>query len=74
MLKVKDQLPGFLTENKQIYGVLSKGVHELDEKICVEYFGLLKNAIEIILDEQIEIDARNRKRKETEKILAGIKS
>jgi hypothetical protein len=51
---LKDSLPDFLINNPKIYSILSKGIHELDEKECRTHFPLLRNAIEIILDEQIE--------------------
>jgi len=51
---IKDSLPDFLINNPKIYSILSKGIHELDEKECRTYFPVLRNAIEIILDEQIE--------------------
>ncbi len=50
----KDKLPNFLVENKKIYSVLSKGIHELDENECKEYFPILRSGIEIILDEVIK--------------------
>ena len=60
---LKDSLPDFLINNPKIYSILSKGIHELDEKECRTYFPLLRNAIEIILDEQIEqIEKENKNR------------
>ncbi len=57
----KDRLPTFLVENKKIYSILSKGMHELEENECKEYFPILRTAIEIILDEQIEKAERDKK-------------
>lgn len=37
---LKDYLPPFLTSNKTLYGVVSKGIHELSEKDCILYFRL----------------------------------
>jgi hypothetical protein len=65
----KDQLPDFLVKNKKIYSVLSKGIHELDENECKECFPVLKSAIEIILDEVIE---RNEKEKKNKLISAQL--
>lgn len=50
----KSELPNFLVENRSIYGILSKGVHELSENECLAYFDVVKNGIEMILDEKIE--------------------
>jgi hypothetical protein len=39
---------------KGIYGILSKGIHELDDEVCLTYFNPLKLSIELILDQKIE--------------------
>lgn len=50
---VKNNIPDFLVENKSIYGILSKGIHELTEKECKTYFPVVKSAIDIILKDLI---------------------
>lgn len=45
-------LPKFLVDHKTLYGIMSKGVHELDESTCKEYFPVILESIEIILDEK----------------------
>lgn len=47
---IKDFLPNPLVENRQIYGILSKGIHELSEDDCLSMFPSLELGIEIILD------------------------
>lgn len=49
---LKDTLPPIFKNAPSLYGVLSKGVHELSEEQCLEYFPILKLAIEKILDEK----------------------
>ncbi len=51
---LKSFLPSQLVKMKSIYGILSKGIHELDDEICLTYFGSLKLSIELILDQKIE--------------------
>jgi hypothetical protein len=51
---LKDYLPSQLLEMKNIYGILSKGVHELSEEECLSYFSPIKLSIELILDQKIE--------------------
>ncbi|MFJ8116658.1 MULTISPECIES: hypothetical protein [Bacillus cereus group] len=53
ILMLKSYLPNFLVENRKLYGILSKGIHELDEKTCLELFPNVQIAIELILDEKI---------------------
>lgn len=51
---LKSFLPSQLIKMKGIYGILSKGIHELDDEICLTYFSPLKLSIELILDQKIE--------------------
>ncbi len=51
---LKEYLPEFLVEKKALYGILSKGIHELEEKECLAYFDTVKIGIEMILDEKLE--------------------
>lgn len=50
---VKNYLPEFLVENRSLYAILSKGIHELTEDECLQYFETVKIGIEQILDEKI---------------------
>ena len=50
---LRTELPEFLVENRQIYGILSKGIHELSESECLELFPHVRLGIELILDEKI---------------------
>ena len=50
---LRDYLPEIMVENHETYGILSKGVHELDEDTCKKAYPLLRDTIELILDEQL---------------------
>lgn len=50
---LRNHLPDFLVENKVLYSILSKGIHELSENECLQYFETVKIGIEEILDEKI---------------------
>ncbi len=50
---VKGYLPEFLVENRDLYSILSKGIHDLSEGECLQYFETVKIGIEQILDEKI---------------------
>lgn len=69
---LKDELPNFLVENKLMYGILSKGIHELSENECLEAFPIVKIGIEFILDEKIEKINRQKKMEEAKKALDNI--
>jgi hypothetical protein len=61
ILMLKAYLPSFLVENRKLYGILSKGIHELDEQTCLELFPNVKIAIELILDEKIhQLEKQNK--------------
>jgi hypothetical protein len=68
---LKSELPPFLVEHKELYSILSLGVHELDENTCLENFDTLRVGIEIILDEKLE---EMRKRQKIEQAKARIKN
>jgi hypothetical protein len=59
---LKTHLPELLVSNTAIYAILSKGTHSLSEHECIEYFDTLKVGIELILDEKIEIEHKERHR------------
>lgn len=63
---LQDYLPAFLVDNKDLYSILSLGVHELSEKDCLKYFDALKMGIQEILDEKV-IEAQRKQRKESAK-------
>ena len=63
--KLKNDLPPFLVENAEIYSILSVGIHALDEDTCRQQFGILKESIVMILDE----DRQRKEKREREKLL-----
>lgn len=65
-------LPRFLVDNKNVYSILSKGIHELTEDECLKYFGAVRLAIELILDEQLEALERAEKIKKATKEITDI--
>lgn len=58
---LKGQLPQVLIDNAGIYSILSRGIHSLSEDECLKYFDTVKLGIELILDEKIEREERQRK-------------
>jgi hypothetical protein len=46
-------LPQYLVDNSNVYAVLSKGVHELSEAECTDYFDVMHTSIEIICEEKL---------------------
>ncbi len=70
--KLSRYLPDFLVANKNIYSILSKGIHELDEEECLKYFDILKGSIEIILDAILEEHNKAQKEKNIKEKLALI--
>ena len=64
---LKDYLPTALVNNTVFYGVVSKGIHELSEEECLEYFPVLKSFIFLVLRQW----EKNRKDSEDEKELSN---
>lgn len=71
---LKDYLPQFLVENKNIYKILSAGIHELSEDECLAYFDVMRVSIELILDERLETLKKEAKAKKARKALSNIAS
>ena len=69
---LKIYLPQFLFENRNIYPVLSKGIHELTEDDCLNYFDPLKTIIELILDQIIAEKEKIEKEKDARNALSKI--
>lgn len=67
---LSDYLPKTLTSNPTLYGILSKGIHELSEEKCIEYFPIVKECILMILDEWEE----KRRKEEKEKAISAALS
>lgn len=67
---LKNHLPEFLVKNSDIYSLLSKGIHELTENECLEYFDTLRVGIELMLDARLEAMERDRKMQEASAALS----
>lgn len=68
----EDELPRFLVENKIIYGILSKGIHELIEKECLQHFETVKDAIFFILEEHRQKREQEQVKKDISKTINKI--
>ncbi len=69
---LSDYLPNLMVENKKIYSIISKGIHELSEKECLKYFETMKLSIELILDEKLKEREKLEKEKSIEKEIGKI--
>lgn len=67
-------LPAFLVENKAMYSILSKGIHELSENDCLAAFPVIKVGIEIILDDKLEKINREKKLEEAKRAISALGS
>lgn len=61
---LKETLPEFIVEQKNIYGIISKGIHELSEQECLDMFDAMRFSIEMILDAKLDNYLRNEKIKQ----------
>jgi hypothetical protein len=71
---LRNYLPDFLVANRKIYGILSKGIHELSEEECLSFYPTLKISIEIILDEKLAEEIRIKKMGEVVKDIQKIQT
>lgn len=75
--ELKDYLPDVFVNNATIYGIISKGIHELSEEECLQYFPVLKECIFIILEkweeERMKEEAGKRLTASISKITSNLK-
>lgn len=69
---LKGFLPDLITDKPKIYGVVSKGIHELSEDECKEYFPVLKEGIVMILDDIVAKKEKEKAAAEYKKSLDAI--
>lgn len=65
-------LPAALTNNPTLYGILSKGIHELGEKECIAYFPVVKECIYMILNEWEDMRRKEEQQKAMSAALSKI--
>lgn len=71
---LKDYLPDMITSNQSLYRITSKGIHELNEKECIRYFPVLRDAILMILQQWSEKRKQDEVKKELERQLSNIET
>jgi hypothetical protein len=64
---LKLHLPPFLVEQRKLYSILSKGIHSLTEKECLEAFPVVRVGIELILDQKVAAKQQEDKMNEAKK-------
>lgn len=69
---LSDYLPKPLVENKAVYGIISKGIHELEEDECMRYFPVVEQLIKMCLDEHIAEKKKKADEEELRKQLSAI--
>lgn len=69
---LKAHLPPFLSQNAVLYSILSKGIHELTEDECLEYFDTVRLSIEAILDEKIDQKRKAEKARAVQAALQAV--
>jgi len=71
---LQDHLPSYLVEIRKIYSIFSKGIHELDNEACLDFFDVGKRTIIIILDDDLKKQQELSTRKELAAAVAKFSS
>jgi len=71
---LRDNLPEALVKNRTIYGVLSKGIHELSEELCLAIFPVLRDGLVLILEQDRVKRAERERAAQLEKQIAKAAS
>ena len=70
IVAIKNYLPAFLYDNhKALYGILSMGVHQLDEEECLGFYPVLYDCILLVLEDRL---AQKEKEETTKKAVASL--
>lgn len=65
-----EYLPQFMVEHPHLYGILSKGVHELTEEECGEAMPVLRQAIELMIQDKVDAIRKEKRRAVASTLLA----
>ena len=70
IIAIKDYLPAFLYDNHSaLYGILSLGIHQLDEEECLGFYPVLYDCIILVLEDRL---AQKKKEEMTKKAAAAL--
>ena len=67
---LKAKLPQFLSEHPHLYRILSLGVHQLTEEQCAQELPTLRQAIELIFRDRVNVIREKKQREEISRLLA----
>ena len=71
---LENYLPSALVKRAELYGIISKGIHDLNEEECMSYFVIVKNGIEDILRERHMQKKYEKGEKEIKKLGSQLKT
>lgn len=71
---IQEYLPDFVVDNSSIYGILSEGVHKLDEETCNAYFEIVRDGILIMLKKTKQKQDEIKEERKLERDLQKLKS
>lgn len=69
---LKRYLPEYLVENRKVYAILSKGIHELSEQECLDYFEVVRASIELMLQERTYLIEQRRTKQRIKQELSRL--
>lgn len=67
---LKDYLPEFMVEHPHLYSILSKGVHELTEEECGDAMPILRQSIELMIQDKVEAIRKEKRRLAASRLIA----
>ena len=71
---IKDDLPEYINQNKIIYSILSKGIHELEEEECKKYLSIIRKVLFFSLDDMLDKNNIEQRKIDAAKKLQEISS
>ena len=73
ILKLRGHLPEFVIANRGIYGIISKGLHELSEEECRAAYPTIEESVLMMLDQVRDERRRAERQKKLTESIAALK-
>lgn len=67
---LREYLPQFMVDHPHLYGILSKAVHELTEQECGQTMPVLRQAIELMIQDKVDAIRKEKRRAAASTLLA----
>jgi len=69
---LREQLPKFMVDNREVYSILSRGIHDLDENTCGKMYEVLRESCLLMLRQEQEAKEREKKEAQLQSLVKAL--